>query len=684
MPRQSIKDFTFCALLLWLAPAMATSTTPPEDLSTADWKSIQRQIQAHAYTAEAQPEGGFRAHNPAHGLDIVHAPDGTTELRPRRGGDWHWRLTAQRVAGEALVHPTRLEQSGQTVTYHWNNNLREWWINRETGLEQWFELRQRPTGLSPKQPLTVEMAIQGNLHGVMAGEAIAFTDDTGAMVFTYDRLRVWDTTGRELAARMGVDGQTLTLTVADAGATYPLTIDPIVAVQGAYLKADNAGPSDQFGYSVAVDGDTVVVGAVGESNNVNTVNGDGGNNDASYAGAAYVFVRSGTSWTQQAYLKADNAEAGDQFGWRVAVDGDTVVVGAPREDSNARTVNGDGSSNDASNAGAAYVFVRSGTSWTQQAYLKVDSASSTDFFGNAVAVDGDTVVVGAPLEDTYATVDNAGAAYVFVRGGTTWTQQAYLKADNAGTDDGFGGSVAVDGDTVVVGAGGEDSNATTVNGDGSNNDAPDAGAAYVFIRSGTSWTQQAYLKANNAEADDGFGFPVAVDGDTVVVGAYQESPEGAAYVFVRNGTSWTQQAYLKANNAEAGDWFGVSVAVNGDTVVVGAMYEDSNATTVDGDGSNNDAATAGAAYIFVRNGTAWAQGAYLKADNAEIADQFGLSVAVDGDTVVVGAFFEDSNATTVNGDGNNNDAGLAGAAYVFDIQRLSIFSDGFESAAPAR
>jgi hypothetical protein len=392
---------------------------------------------------------------------------------------------------------------------------------------------------------------------------------------------------------------------------------------GPYFKASNTGAGDHFGYSVAISGDTVVVGAVGEDSNATGVDGDQNDNTASNAGAAYIFVYSGV-WSQQAYLKASNTEAGDNFGYSVAISGDTVVVGAIYESSNATGVNGDQNNNLAGGAGAAYVFVRSGVDWSQQAYLKASNTGIGDNFGLSVAVSGDTVVVGAASEDSHATgvdgdqADNsasaAGAAYVFARSGTTWSQQAYLKASNTGVFDHFGHSVAASGDTAVVGAIYEDSNATGVDGDQADNSAADAGAAYVFTRSGTTWSQQAYLKASNTEVFDWFGFSVAISGNTVVVGARREAshatgvngdqadnstPEaGAAYVFARSGGDWSQQAYLKASNTEIYDWFGHSVTVSGDTVVVGAIQEDSNATGVGGNQADNSAADAGAAYAY--------------------------------------------------------------------------------------
>ena len=230
------------------------------------------------------------------------------------------------------------------------------------------------------------------------------------------------------------------------------------------------------------------------------------------------------SIAQQAYIKASNTEKGleveDNFGWSVAISGDTMVIGAPNEDSNATGVNGNQTNNSATDSGAAYVFVRSGTNWIQQAYLKASNTGGNDVFGFSVAVSGDTVVVGARWESSNATGVNgnqsnnsasaAGAAYVFVRSGTNWIQQAYLKASNTGASDIFGRSVAISGDTIVIGAGLEDSNATGVNGNQTNNSATDSGAAYVFVRDGTNWVQQAYLKASNTGAVDWFGFSVAV------------------------------------------------------------------------------------------------------------------------------------------------------------------------------
>ena len=486
-------------------------------------------------------------------------------------------------------------------------------------------------------------------------------------------------------------------------------------VQQAYLKASNTESGDRFGQELAMDGDTLVIAAPAEDGGASGINGNESDNTQPNAGAVYVFVRDGNGWSQQAYLKASNSQGsgpgdmfGDQFGASVSISGDTIVVGAPTEDSNATGVGGDQSNNGARRSGAAYVFVRNGTNWTQQAYLKATNARATHVFGSSVSIDGDLLVVGAPGENSTATgVNNddgshdvntlgldTGAAYVFIRNKSDqWIQEAYLKASNTGEDDRFGEAVSISGSTVVVGAWREDSADSTNQNDDS---TADAGAAYVFVRDGLGgWTQQAFLKASNADADDRFGELISIDGDTIVVGANGEDsstrlingpeddnslPEsGAAYVFVRSGTSWSQQAYLKASNADSipdpedddedlnGDGFGNSVAVSGDFIVIGAGGEDSSATGVNGDQDDNSVENAGAAYLFVRNGSSWSQQSYLKASNTGPDDFFGSAVAISGDTIVAGAFSESSNAIGVDGDQLNDAAPGSGAVYVFAL-----------------
>ena len=491
--------------------------------------------------------------------------------------------------------------------------------------------------------------------------------------------------------RISVSRAALALTILAACLGMTSSTASAAVAPEAYLKASNTGSSDFFG-AVAISGDTMVVGAPGEDSSAIGVNGNQADNSASNSGAAYVYVRTGSTWTQQAYLKASNTGAEDQFGQSVAISGNTIVVGAYLEDSNASGIDGNQADNSAANSGAAYVFGRNGSTWSQLAYLKA-SNSGEDQFGRSVSISGETVVVGARLEDSNATgingnqadnsAANSGAAYVFTRSGSTWSQPAYLKASNTAADDQFGQSVAISGDTIVVGALLEDSNATGVNGNQADNSILESGAAYVFTRIGSTWSQQAYLKASNTGPSEYFGTMVAISGDTIVVGVPAEnsnatgvngnqadnsaSDSGAAYVFARTGSTWGQQAYLKAPNTGVSDQFGGSAAISGDTIVIGAINEDSNATVINGNGSDNSASDAGAAYMFTRSGSTWSPGAYLKATNTEANDQFAATVAISDDTVVVGASQDDSSATGVGGNQASNSVIDSGAAFTYVI-----------------
>ena len=265
-----------------------------------------------------------------------------------------------------------------------------------------------------------------------------------------------------------------------------------------------------------------------------------------------------------------------------------------------------------------------------------------------------------PTNQVHIVVDDRLASYPITV--DPIAQQAYIKASNTGEFDKFGFSVAVSGDTLVVGAFGERSNGVGVNPPSqTDNSAVFSGAAYVFVRTSGSWSQQAYLKASNSGEGDQFGYSVAVSGDTIVVGAWGEASNGvgvnppsqadnsagdsgAAYVFARTNGVWSQQAYLKASNTRFSDWFGFSVAVSGDTAVVGAQGEDGDGSVESDDSTSGS----GAAYVFVRTAGVWSQQAYLKASNPDIGDTFGRALAVSGDTVVVAARFEDSSGVGVN------------------------------------
>ena len=403
------------------------------------------------------------------------------------------------------------------------------------------------------------------------------------------------------------------------------------------------------------------------------------------------------------YFKASSTDQGDIFGYSVAVsaDGYTLAVGASQEGSSGTGIN---STPDelASGAGAVYLFKRDTITgvWSQQAFIKPSNTGATDLFGGSVSLssDGNTLAVGATGEDSDSSGVNAsnndlspntGAVYVFTRSADVWSQQAYIKASNPDAQDFFGSDVSLshDGNTLAVGVQAEDSAANGIGGNQNDNTAMNSGAVYLFTRSGANWAQQAYIKASNSEAYDGFGLRLALSGDgqVLVVGATGEdssatgiggnqgdnfkTDSGAVYVFKynRNTQLWAQDAYIKASNTDGGDAFGSSVAVsdNGSTLVVGASWEGSSTTGVNSF-PNNNAAKAGAAYVFQFTGSGWVQQAYIKASNPETEDYFGLSLALsgNGNQLVVTAVGEESWTMGIS-DSQNNNATNSGAAYLF-------------------
>lgn len=374
----------------------------------------------------------------------------------------------------------------------------------------------------------------------------------------------------------------------DAGSVYVFARNGSTWDQQAELTADDSNDDDRFGAAVAISGDSLLVGASQDD--------DGG----SASGSAYVFIRDGSTWTQQAKLVADDAAAGDRLGLAVGISGDAVVVGAYRNDDNG------------TDSGSAYIFGRSGSTWTQQEKLVADDAAAEDGFGRAVAIFGDSVVVGAYGNDNAGS--NSGSAYLYTRGAGGWILRARLVGGDAADHDYFGTSVAISGDTLVVGASHDDDG-----GSGS-------GSAYLFVRNGLIWSQQAKLTADDATGNDRFGRSVAISGDIVIVGASGDShagtSSGSAYIFARNGSTWAQQTKLTAPDAAKWAYFGISVAVSGDAVAVGAK------------GDNNDA---GGVYLYTRAGSTWALQTKLTASDADSGDEFGRSVAMSPDGMVVGA-----------------------------------------------
>jgi hypothetical protein len=460
----------------------------------------------------------------------------------------------------------------------------------------------------------------------------------------------------------------------------------------AFVKSSNPEPDARFGTGVVIMGDTMAVGAPSVTPGF---------------GSAAVFERVEGEWTQVFEVGSPVVPGGEGFdglfGWSLALDDDTLFVG---------TLGGAGLGK-----GSARPYQRVDGEWAPAAPRLVGSDTEDfDNFGASLDLSGDTLVVGALGWTSDAGDAFRGAAYVFERVGGVWIETDILEAFNAGSSwlceceglvcgptsgvgDAFGASVAISGNTIVVGAPAEASAATGVDPGGppdeTDNSAPDSGAAYVFERLNGVWTPTAYLKASNTDAGDYFGFNVDIDGDTIVVTAEREDSSatgvggnqgdntaqdaGAAYVFERVGSSWEQTAYVKASNTQDGAFFGATLALAGDKMLVGAPGESS----VGGEDS-------GAAYVFERTGGVFAQTNFLKAFNAEEGAAFagprgtisfalyfdlcevqsvasGSSIDVSGNTSLVGAPFEDSSGVGVNGVPTMERIPNSGAVYVFEL-----------------
>lgn len=445
------------------------------------------------------------------------------------------------------------------------------------------------------------------------------------------------------------------------------------SANSAYLKlpwANKAG--NNLGSSIDLHGNRLVMGAIG-------VDVSGVNN----CGAFYSFRQVGSNWHFEDGGASTHRSSGDLLGSSIAVSGNIVVVGAPNEDSNTKTVNGDASNNSAKNAGAAYVFVLDNSNeWQLQAYLKAPDASRDDLFGTAVDIYEDRIAVGAPGNQ------GKGSAYLFDRVGTQWRLIEQFTPQAPGLHDlyqEFGTSVALGDDVLLVGAPENDSDSRGITKRllNNNDNAKHSGAVYVY-RYLSDWRSEVVIKSPNSDTGDRFGQSVAIHDNWIVVGAPNESSSvrgidepgednlrsqsGAAYVYRRfysplnpAGWRWNEHAYLKADNADIGDHFGQSVAIQDDLIVVGAPDEDGV-----GQGTNqvssNLASESGAIYTFRRSGDAWSQTAYLKSFNSEAEDGFGTAVAVGTNLVAGTAPGEDAAGSVLKTPDNH--ALSAGAGFV--------------------
>jgi len=466
---------------------------------------------------------------------------------------------------------------------------------------------------------------------------------------------------------------------------------PLVSAIG-YFKASNPGPSDQFGsdVSLSADGTTMAVGAPAEGSGASVINGNQDDDTATNAGAVYVFVYSNNRWLQQAYLKASNAGAGDNFGTTLSLsaDGNTLAVSAPSEESAATGVNGDQSDNTVSRfrgsgTGAVYVFARNGESWQQEAYLKssnnkADGIGFAAGFGRSLELssDGNTLAVSALGEDSNSTGLNgkqsdvsaidSGAVYIFLRSDETWQQQAYIKAATSRSRF-FGKSVSLskDGNTLAIGV----NDFVTLQTSGVTNRGADArdfyGAVYIFVRIDGNWQSQAFLRPEENASWSGFGSEIdlADDGHTLAI-----SGAGVVYLFERIERLWQQQAIAKPSNDSGG--FGGSLSLSGDgsTLAVGAPAESGASSGLQGyQGSEIVLGESGAVYVFGRGDGSWEQLAYVKASNSRNSIRFGTTVSLgaNGDTMAVGAIWEGSPASGINGNQSYDEFSRTGAIYLY-------------------
>lgn len=554
--------------------------------------------------------------NPDHRLAVNFTP---TNLRVRQGAEtWELALHGYGYGDELRAAPHTTPRAIANRVEYRREGMTEWYVNGPFGLEQGFTLPRAP-GERSGDPLTLAFTLSGNLtaRADKGGRDVTLTRPDGTRVLKYRGLTAHDATGRELPAWLEVEGQRLSLRVDDMNAHYPVVVDPFI--EQAQLTAPDGQIGDQFGF-VGMDGDTIVVGAPFDD--------IGPNIDQ---GSAYVFVKPAGGWngvpSAPAKLIASDGAGGDTFGLQVAISGDTIVVGARWDDVGGRV-----------DQGSAYVFVKPGGGWSgtlnQTAKLTASAGAANDTFGDRVAIDGDTIVVGARADDVDTSFDR-GSAYVFVKPAGGWIdniENATLNPSDSSLAAQFGSSVAIDGDTIVVGALGTSSG---------------RGAAYVFVEPPTGWTgsldPNATLTASDSAVSDLFGVSVAVDGDTIAVGASGDDTaptnnNGSAYVFVMPLGGWSgtlpENAKLTASDAATGAEFGNSLAVSGATIVVGAA--------LDNVGANIDQ---GSAYVFLRPVGGWSsaltENDKLTASDGAAADQFGTSVAVSDNIIVVGVNRDD-------------------------------------------
>ncbi|WP_433928223.1 kelch repeat-containing protein [Sorangium cellulosum] len=609
-------------------PPQASGRRAPGGLRAAYIARLQRGAPDNYDVEPIAPVASWRAQNDAQRF-VTEFDDGGVVLSAIRGA-WSVSLRTSAVGCEAeraAIGAAEPVADANRIHYE-REDLKEWYLNGPLGLEQGFVLTGAPSCAGTK---IVEIALGGDLQAELVdedgdgrGEAVELRDDARHKALHYSDLYVKDATGNELSAWLSLEAEGIAIHLDDRGAVYPVEIDPLIWTQEAQLTASDGAVDDRFGVSVALSGDTALVGAYNDEVGTNASQG-----------SAYVFTRADGRWSQQQKLIASDGAVYDGFGISVALSGDTALVGAYNDEVGTNA-----------SQGSAYVFTRTDGRWTQQQKLIASDGAVYDGFGISVALSGDTALVGA-YNDEAGTNASQGSAYVFTRTDGRWTEQQKLNPSDDVVYHRFGISVALSGDTALVGAYNDDvgTNASQ-------------GSAYVFRHTGGRWAQQQRLIASDGAADDVFGISVALSGDTALVGAYSDDigrnvNQGSVYVYTRayiagarvRGGVWTQQQKIIASDGAVNDMFGISVALSEDTALVGA-YSDNVETNV----------SQGSAYVFTRTGGVWTQQRNLTASDGAADDWFGTSVALSGNRALVGAYSDDVEA--------NADRG---SAYIFIV-----------------
>lgn len=617
--------------------------TKPADLTKRAWSQAITHISSEQHKIkQINDKGNYKAINLSNNLQI-HFNKNSISIMPRTRplkSSWQVDMALTGFGYEGGIKPlaaAKVVAIDNKIEYQ-RGSLTEWYINDQRGLEQGFTVKHPPQQKNNGK-LIVEISGKSSLKARVKQQntELSFIDKHGKTLLNYGKLLAWDAKGKILPASLqlkptkgATDTFQLALVIDDQGAQYPVIIDPLISTQAKKLVSDNVSANDFFGRSVSLFENTLVVGALRDSQ------------VAENSGAVYIFEQDAggaSNWGLTKKLIASDAAADREFGWAVAVDNDTLLV----------------SSSDENTAGSAYIFERNNggdDNWGQVKKFTSDDGQVGDFFGESVAIFGDTAVIGADGDNH--TGNESGSAYIFERhsgGQNNWGQVKKIIANDASADNFFGVSVAIHSDTVIIGASGY-SNAT--------NSSVSSGSAYVFQRhsGGTdNWGQEQQVFPESTSDNANFGWSVAIDSETVVVGAPLNdtgivSDTGAAYIFTRHiggQNNWGLVKKLTASDGSSQDVFGRSVNIDSDIVIVGAPGED-------GAGAN-----AGSAYLFSHHDGGldnWGQIDKLTANDASDDGFFGWSVAVNEDKVVAGASLGFSDRTEFTSD----------STYVFDLE----------------